>query len=58
MPPRRFDPLGRYVVRSYVKGREVEVVHSAVGPGRRLGRRQRRDFCSNQVCRERAKWVC
>jgi hypothetical protein len=35
----------RYVVRSYVKGMEVEVVHAAVGPGRR----QRRDFCSNQV---------
>ena len=41
-----FDALShiRYVVRSYVKGQEVEVVHTAAG-----ARRPRRDFCRNQV---------
>ena len=33
------------MVRTYVKGQELEVMHSAVGPGRR----QRRDFCQNRV---------
>ena len=37
----------RYVVRAYSAGKEVEVVHTAAGPTNR--RKQRRDFCKNQV---------
>lgn len=37
--------IQRYVLRSYVKGREIEIMNSAVGPGRR----QRRDFCENNI---------
>lgn len=37
--------IQRYVLRSYVKGHEIEIMNSAVGPGRR----QRRDFCENNI---------